>query len=206
MKKEKKSKKLDVKEAKDSKKESKKKNLSEEKKTGAIGKKVKSPTEDHIQSSLTVDYDAVKKIMIDSAVLYQSILVQPQIFNVNNDSYSLFPSEIKALNMIGRFSGINLTQLANKMGISKSAISKCTSKLLEKDLIKKEKSSINIREVVFTLSENGQLIFSQLESAHADLFKPFNTAIESLSHQEINELHHIFLNIHASLTAILDRF
>lgn len=66
--------------------------------------------------------------------------------------------------MIGQFSGINLTQLANKLAISKSAISKCTSKLLEKELIGKEKSPVNVREVVFTLTPNGQTIFNQLET------------------------------------------
>ncbi|MBC3887207.1 MarR family transcriptional regulator [Acetobacterium paludosum] len=204
MKKEKKSKKLDIKEGKDSKKETKKKNLNEEKKVGVISKKSKSVPQDNIQPTAGVDYAVLKKLMIDSAVLYQNILVLPQAFNVSNHSYSLFPSELKALDMIGHFSGINLTQLANKIGISKSAISKCTSKLLEKELIKKEKSPINVREVVFTLSEDGQSIFSQLDHAHSDLFRPFNRVLESLSIQETNELHHVFLDIHSRLEEILD--
>jgi len=204
LKKEKKSKKLDVKEVKNSKKETKKKNLNEEKKVGVVNKKSKSVPQDNIQPTAGVDHAAVKKLMIDSAVLYQNILVLPQAFNVNSHSYSLFPSELKALDMIGRFSGINLTQLANKIGISKSAISKCTSKLLEKELIKKEKSPINVREVIFTLSDDGQSVFSQLDNTHSDLFRPFNHVIESLSIQETNELHHVFLDIHSRLGEILD--
>ncbi|WP_186841743.1 MarR family winged helix-turn-helix transcriptional regulator [Acetobacterium fimetarium] len=202
MKKEKKSKKLTGKEVRDSKKESKKKNLNEEKKSGTVEKK--SKTSD-IQPTAAVDRTTVKKLIVDSANLYQNILVLPQNFNVSSRSYSLFPSELKALDMIGHFPEINLTQLANKIGISKSAISKCTSKLLEKSLIKKEKSAVNTREVVFTLSEDGQSIFSQLGSAHTDLFKPVNEVIENLSSQEIDELQRIFSDFYSSLNEILDR-
>ena len=205
MKKEKKSKKLDVKEVKDSKKETKKKSSIEEKKAGPVIKKEKPAAQNDVQPDFVVDHAAVKKLMIDSAVLYQNILVLPQTFAVNGVSYSLYPSELKALDMIGQFSGINLTQLANKLGISKSAISKCTSKLLEKQLIEKEKSSVNVREVVFTLTPSGQFIFEQLGSVNADLFEPFNQSFETLSLQEINDLHRMFLKFQSSLTEIINR-
>ena len=205
LKKEKKSKKLTGKEVRDSKKETKKKNLNEEKKSGTVEKKSKTSGLSNIQPTAAIDRTAVKKLIVDSANLYQNILVLPQNFNVSSRSYSLFPSELKALDMIGHFPEINLTQLANKIGISKSAISKCTSKLLEKSLIKKEKSAVNTREVVFTLSEDGQSIFSQLGSAHTDLFKPVNEVIENLSSQEIDELQRIFSDFYSSLNEIFDR-
>lgn len=205
MKKEKKNKKSDIKELKDSKKETKKKSAAEEKKVGLIPKKAKTIMPNSALPDSAVDHAALKKLMIDSAVLYQNILVLPQTFTLNEGSYSLYPSELKALGMIGQFSGINLTQLANKLEISKSAISKCTSKLLEKDLIKKEKSPINVREVVFTLTPAGQSIFEQLETVHANLFEPFNKSLDEFSSQEITNLHHMFLSIQSSLTEIIDK-
>jgi len=205
LKKEKKIKKLDVKETKDSKKETKKKSAADEKKEGSVLKKEKSAVQNPEQADSAIDLSDLKKLMIDSALLYQDILVLPQTFTVNETSYSLYPSELKALDMIGRFSGINLTQLAGKLGISKSAISKCSSKLLEKELIAKEKSPVNVREVVFTLTAHGQVIFNQLEAVHDNLFEPLNTALNGLSTQEINDLHRIFLTISASLVEIIDR-
>jgi len=204
LKKEKKSKKPDIKEVKDSKKETKKKSAAEEKKEGAVPKKEKTTNQNSTQPDSAVDLTALKQLMIDSAVLYQHILVLPQTFTVQEASYSLYPSELKALDMIGQFSGINLTQLANKLGISKSAISKCTAKLLEKELIGKEKSSVNVREVIFTLTPDGQAIFDQLENVHAKLFEPFNKSLDNFSTQEINDLHRIFLTIQSSLTKIID--
>ncbi|PKM74806.1 MAG: hypothetical protein CVU92_04640 [Firmicutes bacterium HGW-Firmicutes-17] len=204
MKKEKKSKKLEIKEVKDSKKETKKKSAAEEKKVGLVPKKERLIMPNPVPPDSVADHTALKKLMIDSAVLYQNILVLPQTFTVNEVNYSLYPSELKALDMIGQFSGINLTQLANKLGISKSAISKCTSKLLEKELIKKEKSPVNVREVVFTLTPDGQTIFDQLATVHTNLFEPFNKALDELSTSQINDLHHMFLSIQSSLTEIID--
>ncbi|AFA49382.1 MarR family transcriptional regulator [Acetobacterium woodii] len=207
MKKEKKSKKPDVKEIKSSKKEVKKKITTEEKKVGTNVKKEKSvdqTTSDH-QADLNLDDSAIKALMIDSSLIYQSILNLPQSFDVDATTYSLYPSELKALDMIGQFADINLTQLANKLGISKSAISKCTAKLLEKELITKEKSLINVREVVFSLTANGQTIFKQLQNVQDNLFEPFNQAMAKFTSAEMNELHRMFLSIHASLTEILNR-
>jgi len=204
LKKEKKNKKLDIKEVKDSKKETKKKSAAEEKKVGSVPKKEKSNMPNSVLPDSAVDHTALKKLMIDSAVLYQNILVLPQTFTINEVTYSLYPSELKALDMIGQFSGINLTQLANKLGISKSAISKCTSKLLEKELIGKEKSPVNVREVVFVQTCALPIFFDQLENVHANLFEPFNKSLDGFSNQEINDLHRMFLTIQSSLAEIID--
>ena len=206
MKKEKKTKKADLKEVKETKKETKKKSAAEEKKGGSVSKKEKSIIANPVSPDATIDHTKLKKVMIDSAVLYQNIIVLPQTFTINEESYSLYPSELKALDMIGQFSGINLTQLANKLGISKSAISKCTSKLLEKELIGKEKSPVNVREVVFTLTPDGQTIFNQLETVHSERFEPFNKTLDGFTANEINDLHRIFLTIQSSLTEIINNF
>ncbi|MBP8865350.1 MAG: MarR family transcriptional regulator [Acetobacterium sp.] len=206
MKKEKKTKKADLKEVKETKKETKKKSAAEEKKGGSVSKKEKSIIAHPVSPDATIDHTTLKKVMIDSALLYHNILVLPQTFAINEESYSLYPSELKALAMIGHFSGINLTQLANKLGISKSAISKCTSKLLEKELIGKEKSLVNVREVVFTLTPNGQIIFNQLETVHIERFEPFNKTLDGFTSDEINDLHRIFLTIQSSLTEIMNNF
>ena len=206
MKKDKKTKKTDLKEVKETKKETKKKSAAEEKKGGSVSKKEKSIIANPVSPDSTIDHTKLKKVMIDSAVLYQNIIVLPQTFTINEESYSLYPSELKALDMIGQFSGINLTQLANKLGISKSAISKCTSKLLEKELIGKEKSPVNVREVVFTLTPDGQTFFNQLETVHSERFEPFNKTLDGFTANEINDLHRIFLTIQSSLTEIINNF
>jgi len=202
LKKDKKSKKSDLKEAKDSKKELKKKNAIEDHKLEVVHKKSSPTIISNVQTGDDADIASLKKEMIDCAGLYQNILVLPRTYNALDGVHSLFPSELKALDMIGAFSPINLTQLAVKLGISKSAVSKCSTKLLEKGLITKEKSLTNIREVVFMLSETGKSIYDQLEDAHYDLFKPVDTAINAFSDQEVNELQRLFSNLKSSLNEI----
>ncbi|HEY5537606.1 MAG TPA: MarR family transcriptional regulator [Acetobacterium sp.] len=202
MKKDKKNKKSELKEVKDSKKEIKKKSAPDEKKIEVVHKKTKPTSTSDIPAFTDADIASLKKEMMVCANLYQNILILPRTFIVSDGEHSLFPSELKALDMIGGFSPINLTQLANKLGISKSAVSKCSGKLLEKGLITKEKSLTNIREVVFMLSETGQSIYYQLENKHSDLFKPITAAIDGFSNQEISELQQLFSNLKASLNEI----
>lgn len=202
MKKDKKSKKSDLKETKDSKKELKKKNAMGEHKLEVVHKKSNPTIISNVQTVNDADIASLKKQMIDCAGLYQNILVLPRTYNALDGEHSLYPSELKALDMIGGFSPINLTQLAVKLGISKSAVSKCSSKLLEKGLITKEKSLTNIREVIFMLSETGKSIYDQLAIAHSDLFKPVDIWISGFSDQEVSEVQHLFSNLKASLNAI----
>ncbi len=68
----------------------------------------------------------------------------------------LYSSEIHTLVEIGRNNGTNLTELANVLGISKSGTSKSVAKLVDKELIIKEKAINNNKEVVFSLSEKGE--------------------------------------------------
>jgi len=196
LKKEKKNKKSEIKEVRDSKKETKKKITNEEKKLEGEHKKTK-PSHDG-------DYDSLKKAMIESATLYQNILVLPRTYTAPDGAHSLYPSELKALDMIGAFSPINLTQLAKKLSISKSAVSKCSAKLLEKGLITKEKSETSVREVVFMLSQTGQFIYNQLEKSNLELFQPINENLDELSSAEIGEFQHLFSNLNTSLTKIYE--
>jgi len=204
LKKDKKNKKAELKDMKDSKKESKKKNAPDEKKIEIVHGKTKPSLTSEVHTVNDGDVTSLKKAMIDCATLYQNILTLPRTYNAADGDHALFPSELKALDMIGCFSPINLTQLAKKLGISKSAVSKCSTKLLEKGLITKEKSLTNIREVVFMLSDNGQAIFNQLENAHSYLFSPINTTIDSFSGLELSELLGLFIHLNSSLNEIYD--
>ncbi|MGV8907165.1 MAG: MarR family transcriptional regulator [Acetobacterium sp.] len=204
MKKDKKNKKSELKDTKDSKKEFKKKNAPDEKKIEVVHKKAKPSLTSEVHTLNDGDITALKKVMVDCARLYQNILILPRTYPSSDGAHALFPSELKALDMIGGFSPINLTQLAKKLSISKSAVSKCSTKLLEKGLITKEKSQTNTREVVFMLSDSGQSIYNQLEEAHSDLFNPINTTIDSFSNRELHELQGLFTHLNLSLNKIYD--
>lgn len=200
MKKEKKVKKSEIKEVKESKKELKKK-LNPEPKKSNVSKKTKEDSTMPIKEEI-IDLGHLKKSMVNCAELYQNILISPKNFD---NGCLLYPSEIKALEMIGDFPLINLTQLANKLSISKSAVSKCSSKLLEKKLITKEKSETNIREVVFLLTNSGEKIYHQLPEKHRELVGPIEACLHQFSSQELALFENLFSLISGKLESIQEK-
>ncbi|MGL4607855.1 MAG: MarR family transcriptional regulator [Eubacteriaceae bacterium] len=197
MKKDKKTKKNNSKDNKESKKDGKKK-LSENKQVSPTpSKRIKKslPEGDHLGE--------LKELMIHCSTLYQNILMLPINFN---GELLLYPSEMKALEVIGTTPEINLTQLAKKLNISKSAVSKCTSKLLEKRMITKERSLTNVREVIFMLSENGQLIYSQRSSYQDAYLKPLNDSLQSLTSEETMLLTSLFTTLLGNLEKSKNKF
>lgn len=201
MKKDKKGKKSEIKEVKDSKKESKKKLNSETKKSN-VSKKAKEDLKVPLKEETTFDLSILKKSMVDCAELYQTILISPRNFD---NELLLYPSEIKALEMIGHFPLINLTQLANRLGISKSAVSKCSSKLLEKELITKEKSATNIREVVFLLTNSGENIYHQLPNKHREFVEPIEACFQGFSFEELESFQTLFSQVFLKLQGVQEK-
>ena len=71
----------------------------------------------------------------------------------------LYSSEIHTIQAIGKSIGINVTQLAEKMGVTKGAVSQMVSKLVEKGMVRKTRAQDNAKEVVLELTELGRIGF-----------------------------------------------
>lgn len=142
---------------------------------------------------------AMKALLFDCVNLYQSILELPRSFN---SSFLLYPSEIKPLEIIGSTPGINLTQLAKKLDISKSAVSKSTSKLLDKGLVTKERSQASIREVVFLLTPEGEATYQQIGPTEKALYQSLEDVFDSFSSEESAIFDSLLTKINESLEKI----
>ena len=97
--------------------------------------------------------ERVIRLYLKSKELFNEFEKIPRDFGTGDLLYS---SEIHTLVEIGMNNGINLTELANILGISKSGTSKFVAKLVDKELIVKEKAINNNKEVVFSLSDKGE--------------------------------------------------
>ena len=75
----------------------------------------------------------------------------------------LYGSEIHTVQAIGKSIGINVTQLAEKMVVTKGAVSQMVSKLVEKGMVRKEHAQDNAKEVVLDLTELGWIGFRNHE-------------------------------------------
>ncbi|WP_308898248.1 MarR family winged helix-turn-helix transcriptional regulator [Candidatus Desulfosporosinus nitrosoreducens] len=68
----------------------------------------------------------------------------------------IFPSEINMLGVIRENEGIHITGLAEKLGVTKGAVSQILMKLQKKGLIEKTEDSRNTSKLVVTLTPKGK--------------------------------------------------
>jgi len=105
----------------------------------------------------------------------------PKDFGTGDELYS---SEIHTLTAIGNHSGINLTELAEHLSITKSGASKFVKKLLEKSLITKSKLMGNKKEVIFELTKKGYIAYEG-HSAYSEIkFASIHELINRLNTDE----------------------
>ncbi|WP_157950152.1 MarR family winged helix-turn-helix transcriptional regulator [Vallitalea okinawensis] len=69
---------------------------------------------------------------------------------------TLYASEIHTIKAIEEKEGLNITELANVMGVTKGAISKIINKLVRKGLVEKYKDANNKKEVLLKLTDEGE--------------------------------------------------
>ena len=81
----------------------------------------------------------------------------------------LYGSEIHTIQAIGKSVGINVTQLAEKMGVTKGAVSQMVSRLVEKGMVQKTHPQDNAKEVALGLTELGWIGFRNHERFDLDV-------------------------------------
>jgi DNA-binding MarR family transcriptional regulator len=97
----------------------------------------------------------------------------------------LYSSEIHTLQAIGNNANINLSELAEILGISKSGVSKFIEKLLNKEVITKGNPLNNKKEVVFNLTKKGWTAYSGHQNFSE---QTFNSIYNILSRLDANQL------------------
>lgn len=138
------------------------------------------------------------KLYMKSVDLMREIENKPRDFGTGDSMYS---STIHTLVQIGKNPGINLTNLAERLDISKSAVSKFIQQLLELKLITKSKDINNRKEVIFYLSEKGVIAYNGHESFEKNFFSVIENNVDVLTESEKN----VFINFLMSLVEELKK-
>jgi DNA-binding MarR family transcriptional regulator len=100
--------------------------------------------------------------------------------------------EIHTVQAIGRNPGINVTKLAEHIGVTKGAVSQTIKKLTRKGLLKRTHAPGNAKEVVLELTDLGWVGFRNHEKFHMETF---NIAQEYYGEQLKNKLERISLAV-----------
>lgn len=98
--------------------------------------------------------------------LYSVINRKPKDYGTGD---LLHLAEIHTLTMVGKNSEVNMTRLAELMGVTKGAISQTIRKLVSKKLILK-KNSTNMKEYSLRLSKKGEQVIKGQESLQKEIF------------------------------------
>nr|WP_275901682.1 MarR family transcriptional regulator [Paenibacillus sp. SYP-B3998] len=93
-------------------------------------------------------------------------------------------SETHVIEQIGMHETINVTRLAEKMGMTKGAITKIGAKLLDRGWIEKFALSGNRKEVLFRLTPDGHSVYDVHEQYHLYAEKLFEDFINRYTDEE----------------------
>ncbi|VBB05766.1 Hypothetical protein LUCI_0977 [Lucifera butyrica] len=126
---------------------------------------------------------------------FSTLLKEPRKFGTND---ILYGSEIHMIDVIGKYPGINVTEIADKLGITKGAVPKMIRKLTQKDLIYRYQEKDNKKVVLFRLTEKGHVAFRHHLEFHQQFDKDIKDKLSSLTNREISLLQNILTEIEKS--------
>lgn len=106
----------------------------------------------------------------------------------------LYITEIHTITVVGKNKEINMTRLAEIMGVTKGAISQTIRKLVHKNFILKSNTT-NKKEFNLTLSEKGIVVLKGQESFQRELFEFAETLYKQAQPEDRAMVKRLFMAI-----------
>jgi DNA-binding MarR family transcriptional regulator len=103
----------------------------------------------------------------------------------------LYFTEIHTISMVGKNKEVNMTQLADIMGVTKGAISQTIRKLVNKNFIIKSNTR-NRKEISLRLSEKGMIVLKGLHSFNQEIFAFAGTLYERAKPEDVELVRRLF--------------
>lgn len=104
----------------------------------------------------------------------------------------LYASEINILEIIGKYPGINMTELAQKRGVTKGAVSQIVTKLVKKQLVLKNQAPDNDKTLSLQLTPLGKVAFENHEKFHAKYDSPMIEKLKSMNAEQLATISETF--------------
>ena len=98
----------------------------------------------------------------------------------------LTPKEIHTIEVIGKNKNINIKEVGDYFGVTKSAASQMIKKLTRKSLVKKINPPDNNKEFQLTLTQTGEKAFAIHERFHAEHAAELLDKLHKFSFEEID--------------------
>lgn len=104
-------------------------------------------------------------IRLIQRIAHQYARIEEMPLRIDEDG-EVTTREAHIVQAVGEFDGMNVTGLANRFGITKSAASQMVSKLVRKGFVEKRQSPHSNKEFLLSLTERGRLVFDAHRRLH----------------------------------------
>jgi DNA-binding MarR family transcriptional regulator len=91
--------------------------------------------------------------------------------HIAGDGTKIYPSQIRSIVTIGHNPGINVTELAKILEITKSSASEFVSKLVKDGLVRKARDVENSKDVLLFVTAKGRTIMEEMDRRHVLMFQ-----------------------------------
>lgn len=116
----------------------------------------------------------------------KDLLIQYDYKNIFNKNLLL--SEFHVIDCIGKNQLSNATFISKQLDMTKGAISKILTKLLNKDLIKSNRLEDNKKEIYYTLTSQGKEAFEIHKKLHDIEHQKFVSLLNKYNKEELNTI------------------
>jgi DNA-binding MarR family transcriptional regulator len=144
---------------------------------------------------------SVRKLLEKLQTILNKILFLERKKTFKLKDITLYPSEIHLLLIVNRDQPSNATKMAERLGITKGAVSQTLTRLEQKGILTKSKDPYNKNELTVSLTATGRTAYDQYEKMRLSLFNQFESCLSNFSAGE-REIIYRFLD---SLESALDR-
>ena len=129
-----------------------------------------------------------KKLVESILKLTNLINQQESIPRSFNTTKMLYPSEIHTIEAIGIDRNLNITDLSKKLGVKKPSISEIIKKLEKKGMVSKFKTENNKKEVLLSLTEDGESAYWAHANYHKEMYEKIVSRLDRITPEILEEL------------------
>lgn len=127
---------------------------------------------------------------------YEALRKQPIRYDENT---VLYRGELHMIEIVGNYKNINITKLANALGITRGGASQGIDKLCKKQMILKKPSPLTDNEVVLSLTERGNKAFESHKEYHKKMYKDFEVILDKYPKETCKALTSILTDLESYL-------
>ena len=116
----------------------------------------------------------------------------------------LYASEINTLDIIGKYAGINMTQLAEKRGVTIGAVSQVVAKLVKKQLVQKNHTVGSRKELSLHVTDLGSIALRNHDTFHAHYDQPMIDKVGEMNSEQLRTILDVFQLLEKTIDSYLN--